>query len=1357
MKQRRQTLLFHFSLVLLLVLAACAAPSPLTRQADTVYPSEAAQAQTGPYQGPVSLKIDTGLSEGRTGKIIDLGSSDVGDFSVQAAGQTTPVFEETLNATIRPTEVSRTFKVSDTASRYTLLVERTGPTSDVEVNLNGTTWIRPTSFFPAARQAQASTLLLYASNSLRIRTWGTGKITVKILPGGSAGTVFRRQQGDDSQILNQEQRLRRNDVNIFNPNDPGSLGGLMPYEGDLPAEAGSPYRLGSSIANGSRARLYVGLVTAVLRPPVAEHLGALKSRFPVKVLEEYDSLGDHFVTLEVQFDAVNLADLAPAINLLNQRANSPPLTDAVFSSVNLAKTVTVAAELQARAQDLIYAVSLENTGVKNGGAIETQEQLSNIPTRYPSVPQSTSPPSVPVKASDLWWLNAIHAREAWNYSMGSNATVAVLDSGFGIVQDNLSTPFDERTLFPKPPDFRDRVVFHPDSIGHPLNPENYLRNCVTGNVINDIDCAQSNLDEALLVPGEPSKLHQTPGHGLWNVSLIASGDNDKNGIVGVAPRAKILPMEQISGVEKPISAMLERLERNFVKTPVDVVSISISREMNLYDFYFASAEYADKVRQASGIPLQTSMFDKEKVRDLDKTPEVERLFGLIAKLSREKKVVFVAAAGNNDHLTNFALRFDSIQSISIPAAMNYVIAVGGYKLVGGQAQRANFTTLGSLEPGSNWGSRINIWAPGKDIWVQGQEIDQNSPTFYNPKWTYVEGTSFAAPQVAGTVALMKSMNKNLDYNDVQVILNNTGTLLTHDSFFQDFTCPKIDPNQVDVLTPAQCRALLRPVALNALEAVKSVAGSKAASTFCLEYQSGQANSLTTYPSLTTFLPDLQPHDFVRALGWSHSEYPYISPNNFEVIQAEKTFGTTCGGRADFNVLSVGTPAGGSEKADKWLVRDSNGLKVNPDQYLGIAIDGRDLHGIQVLIDGEYQSLKEIADNYVILNQMPNLTPGLKDVILKFAGGEAVTLEKALEIISLPRMQEVQSIPTSAASRFASFRIGGDTFLAVTNSYDQPPPHYDLSTELYRWNGTQFVPFQSIPTNGAFAVEPFTLGNDHFLAIAEYTAEGVFEVNSHILKWDGTHFAPFQSILTHGATGWKHFEINGEHYLIVANHATGSAGYIVNVQTDSVLYKWNGNQFVAVQNLPTTAARDWEYLEVGQEKFLAVANEYDGFSYNSSTQIFSEIFKWDGSQFNSFQKIHSEGARDWKAFTIGDRHFLALANLWGATNSPLTAEKAAVYEYVNGRFEVAQTFDSAVMSWDHIQQEGRDYLLAAADARGTQMYLWNGTQWQLHQAITTDPAYDGLFFPIGDQDYYVSVSVYYANGSYHANSKVYKFE
>jgi hypothetical protein len=227
--------------------------------------------------------------------------------------------------------------------------------------------------------------------------------------------------------------------------------------------------------------------------------------------------------------------------------------------------------------------------------------------------------------------------------------------------------------------------------------------------------------------------------------------------------------------------------------------------------------------------------------------------------------------------------------------------------------------------------------------------------------------------------------------------------------------------------------------------------------------------------------------------------------------------------------------------------------------------------------------------------------------------------------------------------------------------------------------------------------------------------------------------------------------------VVANHAEGPNGYHVDADVDSVLYKWNGTQFVNHQYIPTRGARDWEYIEFDNQRFLAVANEYNGFSYPSSTDIYSKIYRWDGNQFVEFQSVHSEGARDWQAYHIGDRHFLALANLYGSTQSPSTAEPAKVYEWNGTQFAEFQLFHYPVVSWTHALVDTRDYLLSTGSYPGnTRLYRWGDTQWDLHQELNTT-GYDALFFKIGSTQYYVSLSSFYADGSYNTLSKVYKFE
>ncbi|MCP4362604.1 MAG: hypothetical protein GY796_31750 [Chloroflexi bacterium] len=108
--------------------------------------------------------------------------------------------------------------------------------------------------------------------------------------------------------------------------------------------------------------------------------------------------------------------------------------------------------------------------------------------------------------------------------------------------------------------------------------------------------------------------------------------------------------------------------------------------------------------------------------------------------------------------------------------------------------------------------------------------------------------------------------------------------------------------------------------------------------------------------------------------------------------------------------------------------------------------------------------------------------------------------------------------------------------------------------------------------------------------------------------------------------------------VTLDDATVTDGLFV-AELDSIIYKWNGASFVEMQTILTNGALDWEFFTVGSEAYLAVANYYDGTTYN----IDSTIYRWNGTSFVQFQTVPTNSAWDWKFFTIGSDHYLTMAN------------------------------------------------------------------------------------------------------------------
>ncbi|XXT23972.1 S8 family serine peptidase [Sorangium sp. So ce429] len=247
----------------------------------------------------------------------------------------------------------------------------------------------------------------------------------------------------------------------------------------------------------------------------------------------------------------------------------------------------------------------------------------------------------------------INARAAWDISQGSTSViVGIIDPG-------------------------DTDLTHPD-LANNIYPCGHSSGC------DFIDGDGMNMPNA---------------HGTHIAGIIAARLSNSQGVVGVAPKVKILPMRASADDDSMIDAI-----DYAVSVGVKIISVSQGGA----DFYNESVKAAIA---SSGI-------------------------------------LFVCSAGN-----------DSTAAYNYPSAyaLPNVISV------------ANVDPTGEVAPMSNYGeAHVHIGAPGKGIYS----------TLPGNQYGYMDGTSMAAPHVAGVAALLRSKYSSLTVAQIRDRILRTGMKLT---------------------------------------------------------------------------------------------------------------------------------------------------------------------------------------------------------------------------------------------------------------------------------------------------------------------------------------------------------------------------------------------------------------------------------------------------------------------------------------------------------------------------------------------------------------------------------------------------
>jgi len=259
------------------------------------------------------------------------------------------------------------------------------------------------------------------------------------------------------------------------------------------------------------------------------------------------------------------------------------------------------------------------------------------------------------------------------------------------------------------------------------------------------------------------------------------------------------------------------------------------------------------------------------------------------------------------------------------------------------------------------------------------------------------------------------------------------------------------------------------------------------------------------------------------------------------------------------------------------------------------------------------------------------------------------------------LSEVQRIPASGARAVEAISVDGLELLAIPQlALDIPGQDAGMNggnsnTDLLllRRDGGRYVRHSSLPAPGGEDAEFFTIGDRAFLAVASIrsgTGPYRYVTESRIHEWRDGEFRPFQEIETFAAKQWRHWQLDGRHFLGLAQGV--QAPHIAEPNRDSVIFEWDGSAFTEFQRLPSWWAYNWHPFQIGGEFFVAHADHLGP----------SVLFRWDGTQYLAHQVLMERAGRCFASFEHDDAHYLIV----GSIEAPVR-----VLRWRHGRFETVQ--------------------------------------------------------------------------------------
>lgn len=220
---------------------------------------------------------------------------------------------------------------------------------------------------------------------------------------------------------------------------------------------------------------------------------------------------------------------------------------------------------------------------------------------------------------------------------------------------------------------------------------------------------------------------------------------------------------------------------------------------------------------------------------------------------------------------------------------------------------------------------------------------------------------------------------------------------------------------------------------------------------------------------------------------------------------------------------------------------------------------------------------------------------------------------------------------------------------------------------------------------------------------------------------GVKLTELQRIPTSGARAVEAISVAGLQLLAIPQLAYDIVGQDPGMNggdsdTDLLLLRRDGGRYVPHSSLSAPGGEDAEFFTIGHRHFLAVASIRSGAGpYRYVTQ--SRIHHWRDGEFQPLQDVETFAAKQWKHWQLGDRHFLGLAQGLQLPHIAEPTRDSVIFEWDGSAFTQFQQIPSRwAYNW-HPFHVGETFFVAHADHLGPSvLYRWDGNSYIWHQEL-----------------------------------------